>query len=1158
MQIAAVYMNSVSREYIDDLTGLFNRRYFVEQIKIKLHECETTKAALSVILIDLDHFKNVNDTYGHRRGDLLLKEFAIFLKNALRDYDIVFRYGGDEFICLLPQSDYRQSRRIGQRLIEQCRIKEFAQVRLTMSMGIASYPDNTTAWQMLFDIADKNLYSAKRHGRDQIGEFKKHTTGLTIPTKEIVGRTEELKRFRTYLHKIVQGNGGALFISGEVGVGKTRLVVEGLKDPQFNDIELLATNLSVTTKSIPYYPFRDLCRTLIIKEGVDFMSSIAPAYQLEISKIVPELSTESEHITTDMLILDKFRLYEGVRQFFEIKARERPRLVFIDNIHWADISSLELLHYIIRALRNSPILFVFVYRVEEAKDKAFQNILNLMAREKLYDMMELEPLKIDEVARMLALMLDTSPQVELTTYIANETGGNPFFIEELMKSLNSSGAIAWKDGTLIFDAKTRVNIPYSIEGVIERKLSLLDSEALTVLDYAAVVGRQCDFQMLRSVTRIDEGKLFDLLDKITTARILRETERERFYFSDDMMREIIYSKISGVKLKHYHQEIGEQLLQVHEGNIDNTVEELSHHFYLSGDRERTIEYSLCAAEKAFDSYAYNNAILFYNRILECLPGSKGGNTDLREIEYLRKRAQVLNIVGENERAIKDLNYALDKSDKLGNLKQKAACLAVCIDTYCDMSRYPEAIDCGNQAIEIYQQLGDKSGEAETFNSIGIIHDHQSAFDKAYEYYTHALDISKEINQKKSVSRSLNSIGILFDKRGEYEKALEYYTQSLQIAEELHDRRRMARTLNNIGLIYNNTGDFEKALEYYQHSLGLAEEIGDQRCVTAVSNNIGMIHNNRGDYENAQEYYHKALDIVTDIADYYGQSMILSNFGRLHTDLGEYEQALEYHQHSLTIAREIGMQFTEALDLNSIGGLHGQLGNVDKAIEYCTQSLKIREKIGDQKGIHGCLHDIGKAYETKGQLKKALEYYQDAFKVAHEIGDKLSETQVLNAICDIQVEMRDYAAAEKGYNSNLAVAQEMKSDSLLADTYIGLLNLMLATNQHSEARTYLAEVQALTKKMRSKFYDAQVYCHAGRIYTKERDWENAESSFESAHSLYTPMKSMYNLALVRFYQGQMYRDMGDTNRTFDCFAEAEKLFRTIGNDLWCTRIKDHIT
>jgi len=135
-------MTKIGKEYIDDLTGLYNRRYLLLEAIKKLKSAEQKGMPLSIVFIDLNHFKNVNDIYSYVHGDAVLKEFATFLKTLLRIDDTVYRYGGDEFICILPNADYAQAVMVFGRFMERCRSREFGGNRLTLSIGIASFPEN--------------------------------------------------------------------------------------------------------------------------------------------------------------------------------------------------------------------------------------------------------------------------------------------------------------------------------------------------------------------------------------------------------------------------------------------------------------------------------------------------------------------------------------------------------------------------------------------------------------------------------------------------------------------------------------------------------------------------------------------------------------------------------------------------------------------------------------------------------------------------------------------------------------------------------------------------------------------------------------------------------------------------------------------------------
>jgi diguanylate cyclase (GGDEF)-like protein len=157
----------------DPLTGLFNRRYMEEIIKREILRAARDQTKIGIIMADIDHFKMYNDTYGHEAGDELLIKLADFFKFELRGSDVVCRYGGEEYILILPLSSaegtYKRAEQIRQG-VKKLKVSFKGQdlPAVTLSMGIAIYPDHGTEWNDLIQLADKALYRAKEQGRDRV------------------------------------------------------------------------------------------------------------------------------------------------------------------------------------------------------------------------------------------------------------------------------------------------------------------------------------------------------------------------------------------------------------------------------------------------------------------------------------------------------------------------------------------------------------------------------------------------------------------------------------------------------------------------------------------------------------------------------------------------------------------------------------------------------------------------------------------------------------------------------------------------------------------------------------------------------------------------------------------------------------------------------
>ena len=160
----------------DGLTGLINRRYFDERLESEFSRAVRYRSPLSCFMMDLDHFKRINDTWGHVFGDAVLREVALVARRALREVDILARYGGEELVALLPQTAPAEARRAAERIragVESLDLSPRAEgasaVRCTVSIGVASVPaDRITTGGELVQAADECLFAAKGAGRNRV------------------------------------------------------------------------------------------------------------------------------------------------------------------------------------------------------------------------------------------------------------------------------------------------------------------------------------------------------------------------------------------------------------------------------------------------------------------------------------------------------------------------------------------------------------------------------------------------------------------------------------------------------------------------------------------------------------------------------------------------------------------------------------------------------------------------------------------------------------------------------------------------------------------------------------------------------------------------------------------------------------------------------
>ena len=159
----------------DALTGLYNHRFFQDQMRINYETCKRYGGNFSLIIIDIDKFKNFNDTYGHQVGDAVLRQVSQLLKSSLRKPDIICRYGGEEITIILPNTSNKNAHALAEKLCKSVASHDFQvtkdlTVNVTISLGVSTYPDSAKTIEDIIKAADKILYNAKETGRNKVGD----------------------------------------------------------------------------------------------------------------------------------------------------------------------------------------------------------------------------------------------------------------------------------------------------------------------------------------------------------------------------------------------------------------------------------------------------------------------------------------------------------------------------------------------------------------------------------------------------------------------------------------------------------------------------------------------------------------------------------------------------------------------------------------------------------------------------------------------------------------------------------------------------------------------------------------------------------------------------------------------------------------------------
>lgn len=971
--------------YIDELTGIYNRRYLKEK-QGEMEKLKEKNIPFSLAIVDIDHFKEINDTYGHVKGDEVIRVFSEFLKSSLRTSDTVVRYGGDEFVSVMPDLRRKDSEQIYARILNRCKTRDFGGLNITISAGIASYPDDGKDFDELLKIADESLYDAKRSGRDRIGGTGKKR--IKIPSKVFISRKEEKEALRRFLTENDAGAQVAI-IKGNVGIGKTRLVKEVLSN--IRGREIILSDCLALFEEMPYYAIREMIKYKIGRQGEGILEDIPLPYRIEIGKLIPEIKELMKGRIEDLeLVLDKYRLYESVKRIVEIG--DSSKILVIDNMQWADKGTIEIIKYLLRSLRNNPITFIITYRQEE-KTRVLEDFTSYISRETEVREIGLKPFEYNEIREMVRSIIGEEPGRALVEYIEEESGGNSFYIEEIIKGLNESGYLRIAGEEWEFERPMVELVPKSIEDITERKYQSLSNEGKEVLEIGSVIGR-FDVDIIKGITGYNEGHIVGILENIKRLGLLKE-HGDRIEFQEEISRNAIYKRDVGeIKARMLHRKVAEELQEQYKGKEEEAVDELAFHYYRGGQRDKGVKFCVDAGDIAKEKYANISAIEYYTWAIEYLRNETKADRKLDEIECLKKRARVLISTGENEKAAEDLRKAINKAKEIGSKEKEAGCLVALCEAYQHMAQYNKAAKLAEMALKIYRKLNECKGEATI----------------------------------------LINIGNIYCNFGKYQDALEFYKCSLEIAEEIGDRQTVASSLNNIGIVYCYLGNYSRALEFLHRVLKISEEIGDCKGEALNLNNIGMIHGNLDNYTKAFEFTNRSLKIQENIGERKGEAMSLGNIGIIYENLGEYTRALEFQQHSLKIFKEIAVRDGEARALIGIGNIFIETDDFSTAERYYNKAYSITREIKSKPILADVFFGLISLYLKKNNLVKVKRVLKQILSLADELGSKEMNAEALYLSGRLYTKERKWDKAKSSFKKSIAILEKLKRKSKLAKAY----------------------------------------------------------------------------------------------------------------------------
>jgi DNA-binding SARP family transcriptional activator/tetratricopeptide (TPR) repeat protein len=413
-----------------------------------------------------------------------------------------------------------------------------------------------------------------------------------------VGREQELAELSAALEDAVAGRGRLILLVGEPGIGKSRLAEETIRRARARGIRVLVGRCWEASGAPAYWPWVQALREYVRESEPDRVREQLGLGAAEVAQIVPELHAIFEGLPAPAPLdadVARFRLFDATAEFLRRASRERPLLLFLDDLHAADAPSLLLLRFFARELGASRILLIGACRdVDPIPGRAVAAMLAEVGREPLTTRLSLAGLSEADVATYVELSAAEFAAPELVSALHEETEGNPLFVGEVVRLLMREGEIV---------------LPPSVRDVIARRLSHLSAECNGLLALASVLGREFSRAALAHMSGLSEEELLDTLDEAIAARVMSDQPggHGNLRFAHVLIRDTLYEGLTMTRRVRLHQLAVAALEEIYGDASGPHLAELAHHAAAGSDFEKALVCAQQAAERALALLAFEEA-----------------------------------------------------------------------------------------------------------------------------------------------------------------------------------------------------------------------------------------------------------------------------------------------------------------------------------------------------------------------------------------------------------------------------------------------------------------------------------------------------------------------------------------------------------------------
>jgi tetratricopeptide (TPR) repeat protein len=862
-----------------------------------------------------------------------------------------------------------------------------------------------------------------------------------------VGRERELAELRAGLDSVIAGHGRLFLVSGEPGIGKSRLAEEVSREATEHGMHVLWGRCWDGGGAPVYWPVIQILRACANRPDFAQTLEALGGRVAQIASLVPEAvpmvqsrerDTGSEQIDPERA---RFHLFDAVATLLNGLAAHKAMVVVFDDLHAADHAALQMLCFLARALKDAPVLLIGTHRETEVEcSPELRSAISDLAREGCQ--LPLSGLNQIETAELVRARTGAVPEEQSVATLHRTTAGNPLFLNGVVQMLVSEGKLERHQPLTAADLK----LPTNVRGAIQARLDRISRQATAILAVAAALGNEFHLELLQHIAGSPIHEVLERLDEAARSALIGSIADSpgRYRFEHALIRDAIYDAIGSAERVSLHRRIAEELEKFYAGNIDAHLQELAYHYLaaiLSGTTEKAIDYAIRAGDAAYSAFAFHEALAHWKTALR-LADSSGASPLCR--------ASILYRLGD---------WPLVPG--------------------------PQAVNYLEAAAAIYEAAGDYRRTAEVQIRLGL-------------YLSGpATGVRNPMRAQEHLSKAKSYVAELPDS----DVAREFYVVTAQacaweesIAEgiaaarramescaRMRDPVRWASSAAVLGSLLVAGGSVAEGIELVDLAGSGSDGLDDTLVGLRVATLGGFCHLGLCDPREAQKWFARELERPRNVESPRSRSILHGHMASACWTAGDLEEARRHRVEAGVAADEPGWDLAEKTLVESF----------NRAMSTCDRMNQVRSAL-----------QLGPSYRVRGEPLRASQYVKHYLSVAIAEGNVKLELAARQEMALIDADTGAFPDA----TSNLERCREILAEG---EDWRGLVGLVAraeavvagARGKLNDAEQQFERANVVFRRYCLPWLEAETFSFWGRALGSAGEYQRANEKFDAAIEIY---------------------------------------------------------